>query len=241
MSSLRNLTKKNADGPEGDIEAPIDEGSSAKVCASASRAKHNPFFLVKAVFRKVFDILTADGEDLTLTGRFVSLLKDTLAGIILGITAIFLVIFLDHRNIVHFQSAHHFREAAFQSLKNPETIANVEESSGLKFMAMDEYEYKKKEIEDSAVRITSLTEKLKKQNQEAEEKQKEVELVKVEYDSLVGNPLVGLDKYCGSCTWAPGKTCDARVQFMINTYNMGPIAAKVHAMGVPSCMGVKIR
>ena len=146
------------------------------------------------------------------------------------------LIFLDHRGVVHFQSAHNFRNAAFQMLNDPETIATIEESSDLKFMTMTEYESKTKEIESVAEKQAKNQEILDKRTGEAEVKAKEVAAIKDEYNALMGNPLLGLDKYCGGCSWSGRTTCDGRVGFLQDTYNTRPLVAKINAMLHPSCI-----
>jgi len=233
--------------PEEDVEAPRDKGNSPKAAATAFAAAsdshsgpgggHNPVFLLKVILRKVMTLLlTADEEDLTRPGGIITLLKDIVIGIIFGVLTISTLILLDHRNIVHFQSAHNFRNGAFQLLNEPETIANIEESSDLKFMTVSEYESKKKEIEGVQDKLRGHQEVLDKRIKEGDEKEKEVESIREEYETLMKNPLLGLDKFCGSCKYAGSTSCDARVQFLQNNYNTRPIAAKISAMGHESCV-----
>ena len=228
---------------EGDIEAP----KSATTAFSASSASdsvspgpggstHDPVFLAKVIARKVMTLLvSSDEDDITQPGGVVTLLKDIILGVILGVLTISTLIFLDHRDIVHFQSAHNFRNAAFTLLNDPETIANIEESSDLKFMTMADYEAKKKEIDSVTEKMKGHGEVLAKRVAEGESKKKEVEGIREEYNKLMKDPLLGLDQYCGGCSWSGGTTCDMRVQFLKDTYNTRPIAAKLSAMGHPGC------
>merc|ERR1712238_84034 len=157
-------------------------------------------------------------------------------GIILGVLTISVMIFLDHINIIHFQSAHNFRDAAFQMLNDPETIANLEESSDLKFMTQGDYDSKRKEIDGAAAKSASANEVLEKRTKEDEEKQKELESLKDEYGSLYDNPLLGLNNFCGSCVWGNNMSCDQRVMYLQDTYNTKPIEAKVASMTRPACV-----
>lgn len=230
MSNIRQVAK---DTGASDIEAGESE---AFIAASKPGASHNPVFLAKLVISKVMNLLLAsDEQDVTQPGGFVTLLKDIIVGVILGVLTISTLIFLDHRNIVHFQSAHNFRNAAFQLLSDPETIANIEESSDLKFMTVAEYEAKKKEIDTVAEKLKTNEEVLEKRTKEAEEKEKEIQGIREEYEKLKNDPTLGLNKYCGGCSWRGGTTCDARAQFLINTYNTRPIQAKVNTMLHAAC------
>ncbi|KAL7534017.1 hypothetical protein ACHAWF_004695 [Thalassiosira exigua] len=246
MSTLRQVKKDN-DPPEVDVEAPADEKgpSSPKPAAAAGAfsaaspsagSSHNPVFLAKAVIRKVVTLLMAsDEEDLTQPGGVVTLLKDVILGVILGVITISFLIFLDHRDVIHFQSAHNFRNAAFQLLNDPETIANLEESSDLKFMTVADYERKKKEIEGVTQKIKDGETVLAKRTGEWEEKKKEVDALRGDYNEMYQNPLLGIDKFCGTCHWGMKFTCDGRVKFLQDTYNTKLIEAKMSAMGHASC------
>ena len=249
MSGLRQVNKD--DTPAADVEAPEDKDkgapkSPASAFAQASSsdsfamppgASHDPVFLAKVIFRKVITLLmSSDEEDLTQPGGIITLLKDIIVGIILGVLTISILIFLDHHNIVHFQSAHNFRNAAFQLMNDPETIQTLEESSDLKFMTTSDYNSKKKEIDGVPDKLKNNEEILTKRSDELENKKKEIESIKDEYDKLYNNPLLGLDKFCGSCHWGMKSSCDGRVQFLQDTYNTRPIAAKIAAMGHESCI-----
>eukprot|EP00580_Thalassiosira_gravida_P004276 CAMPEP_0201625564 /NCGR_PEP_ID=MMETSP0493-20130528/1312_1 /ASSEMBLY_ACC=CAM_ASM_000838 /TAXON_ID=420259 /ORGANISM="Thalassiosira gravida, Strain GMp14c1" /LENGTH=248 /DNA_ID=CAMNT_0048095565 /DNA_START=46 /DNA_END=792 /DNA_ORIENTATION=- len=246
MSNLRKVSNK--DSPEEDVEAPIDKESpkistafaaaSTSDSFSAPGAGKNPVFLAKVIARKVLALLasSSDEEGVTQPSGFIALLKDVIVGIILGVMTISTLIFLDHRDVVHFQSAHNFRNAAFQLLNDPETIANVEESSDLKFMTIIEYESKRKELDSVVEKKAGNEEILKKRTEEAEVKKKEVEGMREEYEKLMGNPLLQLGSFCGSCSWKAGTTCDSRVQFLKDTYNTRPIHAKLNAMLHESCI-----
>lgn len=230
------LTQEAAtnDSKDRDIEALSNQEVSRKGSTSHS------VFVAKAVFRKVCDLLTHD-EDETAQPQgvyfVVTLLKDILIGIILGVLTISIMIFLDHRNVIHFQTAHTFRNAALQLVNNPETLANLEESSDLTFMTVNDYELKRKEIDTAEEKITTADEILQTRTKEFEEKQKELDSIKSEYESLYNNPLLQLNKFCGGCVWGGGgMSCNQRVQYLKDTYNTKPIEAMMNAMGHPSCI-----
>ncbi|KAL7524351.1 hypothetical protein ACHAXR_000539, partial [Thalassiosira sp. AJA248-18] len=198
---------------------------------------HNPVFLAKVIFRKVVDLLvTSDEENLTGPALIIVFLRDIILGVILGVITISIVIFLDHRDIAHFQSVHNFRDAAFQMLNDPETIATLEESSDMKFLTVDDFEAKRREIDAIPEKLKKNDEVLDKKTEEVAAKKAELDAMKPEYEKMLHNPLLGLDKYCGTCIWGNKFTCDGRVKFLQDTYNTKPIQGKLSAMGQPSCI-----
>merc|ERR1712238_433957 len=151
------------------------------------------------------------------------------------------LIYLDHHNVIHLQSAHNFRDTAFQLLNDPEIIANIEESSNLKFLTVADYESKRVEIDSVDEIIAKLNTRLQSDITEDTEKQKELDSIKAEYDRLYESRpyeslLLGLKKYCGTCVWGNGMSCDQRMIYLQNTYNTRPIEAKVSSMRHPSCI-----
>ena len=240
MAALRHVGKKDTDVPEADLEAPRGQESPAEGVASALRGSHqNPVFLAKAIFRKVVDLLSSESDEdvsiLSIKG-ILFLLRDVVLGIVGGIIVISLLVFLDHRNIIHLESAHNFRTFALTMLNDPETIQNLEESSDLKFLTVDVYEHMREEIDGAEAKIASVNDMLERRTKEAEEKQKELDSIEAEYDSLYGNPLLGLNAFCAGCMWANRLTCAQRVAFLKDTYNTRTISAKLGAMELPSCV-----
>mmetsp|Transcript_11920 Transcript_11920/g.24041 ORF Transcript_11920/g.24041 Transcript_11920/m.24041 type:complete len:251 (+) Transcript_11920:92-844(+) len=239
-----NIKKPDApDGPEDSLIVATDEESLLRK-ESAPVTSHRPmasaaFSRPMAIFQKVMEHAVArvstDDESQDDTGGFIVIIKDCFIGMVFGLLTISCLIFLDHHNIIHLQSAHNFREAAFQSLNNPETIANLEESSGMKFMTSEQYNSWQKEIDEATSKMESAKQKLEDRTKEAETKSTELAPLEEEYEKLVNNPLVGLDKYCGECKWSGKTTCDGRADYLKNTYNLSPVAAKIGAMNTPSC------
>jgi len=169
MSNLRKRAKKDKDSQaKGDTSAPRGRGAS-----------YNPVFLAKLIFRKVLDILTSsDEDDITQPGGIISLLKDIVVGITLGVMTISALIFLDHRNVIHFQSARNFRNSASALLNDLQIIANIEESSGLEFMTVEECESEQKETDAAEAKVTKASELVQTRIKEAKEKHKEVDSIK---------------------------------------------------------------
>eukprot|EP00584_Thalassiosira_punctigera_P023520 CAMPEP_0172575706 /NCGR_PEP_ID=MMETSP1067-20121228/137348_1 /TAXON_ID=265564 ORGANISM="Thalassiosira punctigera, Strain Tpunct2005C2" /NCGR_SAMPLE_ID=MMETSP1067 /ASSEMBLY_ACC=CAM_ASM_000444 /LENGTH=303 /DNA_ID=CAMNT_0013368357 /DNA_START=115 /DNA_END=1026 /DNA_ORIENTATION=- len=300
MSSLRKKSsnKDTLPAEDVDIESPQGKGSPPTESFSAPSG-HNPIILAKIIFRKVISHLTSDEEDGTANESFgfgiISVLRDVALGSIMGVIAISIIIFLDHRDVVHLQSAHNFRAAAFhllndpetlanvekssgalgsimgviaisififldhrdvvhlqgahdfraaafQLLKDPETLANVEKSSGLKFMIMTDYESTRKEIDrlveqkvDNDKKVKEQSEAEARQKELVEAQQKEVATMAEEYGVLMMHPLIRLDNFCGSCSWAGKVTCDRRAAQMKEKHHMGAIAAKLSVMEGKAC------
>ncbi|KAL7534016.1 hypothetical protein ACHAWF_004694 [Thalassiosira exigua] len=254
MSTLRQVKPVDPPSEEGsplmeveDVEAPAESGpSSPKPAAEAFSAAsssdtftpppgkaHDPVFLAKVILRKVVGLVATDeGEDRV---GVISLLRDLVLGVILGVVTIMVLIFLDHRDVIHLQSAHNFRESAFQILNDPETLAHVEEASNLKFIKIDEYERMKKEIERAPQKITESEAKLAEKTKEWEERKVELDSLRGDHNKLKNSPVLGLNKFCPNCIWGRNVSCAARVKYLQDTYKTKPLEAKMSAMGHASC------
>mmetsp|Transcript_41674 Transcript_41674/g.71333 ORF Transcript_41674/g.71333 Transcript_41674/m.71333 type:complete len:250 (+) Transcript_41674:19-768(+) len=247
MSSLRQVSKKDS---QGDIEAPSDDNAPKTTptgVAPAGPRSHNPVFLAKIVCGKVVGLLTAtdayddDGNyDLTKPSGMIIFLKEAVLGIILGMLLISAFITLDHLDIVHFEGAHRIRNAGFQLLNDPETIANLEEASEFKFMTYTDYENMQREIESAAEKISAMQADLEKQQAESEKKSQgdDVTAIKEEHERLMklGNEVLHLDKFCGECSWKGGTSCQGRVDFLKDKYGSHPFDAMDNAMKQPGCV-----
>lgn len=252
--SSRSSTRKKCAIPQEDVEAakgPSQRRPSqtnavlAFAAASASSSfsappggGHNhrhPVFLARVILRKVFLILaTSDEEDVNRPGGILSLLKDVIVGVIMGLILISIAILLDHRDIVPIRSARN-NFAVSQLLNDAETIANVEEFSDLKLMTPAEYESKRGKIDKLAEQKAKHQEALERHLSEVESKRREIDSIRKEYDDVMSDPSLELDKFCGECVWAGKVTCDGRVEFLKVTYNMRPIEGRIIAMQVSTC------
>ena len=236
-ASLRKVTKKGP-GPAGDVEDLLQEEETAPLTdAPPPRgAAPSSATLAGAVFRGVVDNVTApDEDDVSRPGGILTLVKQAFLGVVLGVALVAVLVYLDHLDVVHLESAHGLRDVAFEMLNDPETLANLQEASGLKFLSMPEYEAMQREVDGSSEIIAKAEEELQKKQVEMEEKMKEVDSLVAEHNGLLENPLLGLGNFCGDCTWNGGITCGARAQFLQDTYKVKPIAAKVTVMEVESC------
>jgi hypothetical protein len=230
-----------------DVNDPaVDVDDSAGSAPSSKRASHlvhhDPVFVARMVLRKVGQLLIKDdeesnAEDITTTGGIIALLKDIFIGIVVGLICVSALIFLDHKDVIHMQSAHNYRNYAFNVLSDPETMKNIEESSGVKFMDVQDYQKKIKEIESFTTKIAEFEEKGKKYVPDLEVAKKEYAAMKPEYDKLVADPLLGLDKFCGECGWQGRTNCNARLNYFETTHNLRTIAAKLAIMEqAPQCI-----
>jgi hypothetical protein len=232
------------DSNNADDDKPSPKSSSPKLSpysngggASTSAATSNPLLVAKLLARKVLHGLMSDDQDANDTsGGVIPLFKDIIIGVTFGVVTISFMIFLDHINIIHLQSAHNFRETAFRLLNDPETISTLEESTDMKFMPFEEYDAIKTEIEEARSKLTAHESTIEARTKEAEEKRSELAPLKEEYDRLVANSNLELDKFCDGCKWNGGSTCGARKQYLSDTYNTSPVEAIVSIMkSAPQC------
>ena len=246
MSNLRQK-KREPPVPEEDIEAlisPDDDGTHVPATSSnpvtAKHLQHNPFFVARMVLRKVGELITSDDEDednITSSGGIIALLRDIVIGIVFGLVSVSILIFLDHKDVIHLQSAHGYRNMGLQMMRDPETRKSVEENSGLKFMEADEYQRKFAEINSYPAKVKPLEENTRKYLADLEVAKKEHAAIKPGYDILALDPMLGLDKFCGECSWNGGTNCDARLSYLMSTYSLQRIKATLDIIkGTPQCV-----
>ena len=206
--------------------------------ASATRTQ-NPIMLAKLIFRKFLHLLTTDEDESdprTPFGYTIALLKDIILGIVFGFLTISFAIVLDHRNIIHFQSAHHVRDAAYASMSDPATIKVLEEELEMKFMPVADYEAAQQEISKSQSTLDEIKSKLESREKELEEATTKLKAVQDEKEELMKNPkFAELDNFCEGCKWGGPGNCGARVQYLMDTYNQGKIAVMLDLMGKGLC------
>lgn len=218
--------------------APSPTISAFDAMAQASNTR-NPVMLVKMVARKFILLLTTAEEESDpsngMVGYSIGLLKDIILGVVFGVLTISFAVVLDHRNVIHFQSAHHLRDAAYAAMSDPQTITLIEAETDMKFMSVADYDASKKEIDDSLSNLESIQKKLEGRTKELEEKQKELATVNEEKKKLMENPKVQeIDNWCGSCQWA-NTSCDARVSYLGSTYNLAKLPAMLGLIKEGKC------
>ena len=112
-------------------------------------------------------------------------------------------------DIIHLQSAHNFREHAFFMLNHPEVLSNLDET-GLKFIPVADYEALKQE------ELEQLREKIALREQEGIEKKLLLSPPKEEFDQMMAHNNLGLEKWCGTCSWS-GRVSDSGVGYFNDT------------------------
>jgi hypothetical protein len=243
MSNLRQKKKETV--PEEDIEGLLcpDDGAPAPATLSnpvtAKHLQHNPFFITQLVLRKVDELITSNNEDEdnTSSGGIIVFLRDTVIGIVFELISVLILIFLDHKDVIHLQSAHGYRNIGLQMMRNPETRKNVEENSGLKFMEAEEYQNKFAEINSYPAKMKPQEENTKQVLEDLEVAKKEHAAIKPWYAILALDPMLGLDKFCGECSWNGGTNCDACLSYLMSTYGLRPVKGKLELMkSTPQCV-----
>ena len=240
--TLRKVTKKGA-GPAGDVEEMLEEETAPRTAAPAparprGAATPGPASLAGAVFRGVVDHVTApDEDDVSRPGGLLTLAKQVVLGVFLGIAMVAVLVYLDHLDVVHLESAHGLREVAFDMLNDPETLANLQEAAGFKFLSMPEYEAMRREVDEAPEKIAEAEEELRRKGAEGDETWKEAKKAEAYRETLLRSPSLGLDAYCGDCAWNGGITCAARVKFLQDTYHVKPLTGKITVMEGSSCRG----
>ena len=221
-----SLRKKNRNQDDPPVDTPENEdieSSSPLIDDGTKRATdhntNNP--IVRLVLRRVVQLLL--GKEDTDDGGILSFFKDIVIGLTLGVLLMSFLIFLDHRDVIHIQSAHKIRETAYDMLTNPETRALVEEATNLKFITKEVYETNQKEIE-------SFTNKISQYEGKYKGIEAKVTAAKKEYESLTPNYndlflAAGLTKYCGDCIWRGEANCDTRVAYLKSTYKISQVEA----------------
>mmetsp|Transcript_12167 Transcript_12167/g.25903 ORF Transcript_12167/g.25903 Transcript_12167/m.25903 type:complete len:276 (-) Transcript_12167:62-889(-) len=241
---------KCATKPPGIAASPI---SSRRSRSRNSRGGiPNPIFLGRIICSKVLVLLssssTYDDDDVTQHNHdngcyyditkprgLIFLFRDILLGIILAVMAMTLLIAFDHINILHFERAHAFRNAAFDLLTDPDTLASIEEASELKILPLTEYQSTLDEIDTIAEKLRMNQQAWEKKHAIVVKRHKEMDLLRRQYDILVSLPMFGVDKFCGECVWKGGTTCGGRVDFLMAKYKMKPVLAKMNVLESESC------
>lgn len=175
-----------------------------------------------------------------LSGGVTVILLNFLRGMIYGLIALSFLLFLDHCDIIRMESARVLRSSVLKYLSISEDdskgLASLEASSGLKFIAVDQYVFWMYELDDAPKKIKIAEEELEQlmKNQMAIEEES-VPLAE-EFAKLMANPLVKLDHFCGECSWHRGTSCASRVEYLMNTHGDSKVKAHAALMkNTPSC------
>eukprot|EP00956_Cyclotella_meneghiniana_P005077 scaffold6286_cov48-Cyclotella_meneghiniana.AAC.6 len=181
-------------------------------------------------------LTTDDGSD-DIRSLPLSLVKDVLTGMVVGFVVISSVIFLDHINILHIQSAHAFRENAIAILNDPETIANIEEAGNIKIITPDQHDKMKRDLIKFHETIKELNGYIRKRERQITELNAEIAPLRKELNDTIANITWGYHQWCGTCKWGGGVgNCDARKQYFRLEYAHSEISAKYYIIkNHPSC------
>ena len=100
----------------------------------------------------------------------------------------------------------------------------------MKFMSIIEYNSTMMEMNKAEQEMERLKNLLEERSAEGDEKKEILDTLSKEYNTLLSNPILGLDKFCGTCKWGGSGTCDDRVQYLMDTYGNSVLTAKLGAM-----------
>mmetsp|Transcript_28715 Transcript_28715/g.48821 ORF Transcript_28715/g.48821 Transcript_28715/m.48821 type:complete len:270 (+) Transcript_28715:84-893(+) len=231
----RSFTQPSSASSSSSSSSPAISAFDAMATATNTQ---NPLMLAKLVARKFILLLTTEQEEdpNTRVGFTVALLKDVILGVVFGFLTISFAIVLDHRNIIHIQSAHHLRDASYSAMSDPATLAMIEAETDMKFMPAVDYEAAKKEIEDSQTTLEAVKVKLEERTAELEEVTKSMQALEEEKEALMKDPkMAELDNFCSGCSWGGSANCGARVQYLMDTYNNAKVSAMLALMEQGKC------
>eukprot|EP00585_Thalassiosira_rotula_P010238 CAMPEP_0196142818 /NCGR_PEP_ID=MMETSP0910-20130528/12371_1 /TAXON_ID=49265 /ORGANISM="Thalassiosira rotula, Strain GSO102" /LENGTH=286 /DNA_ID=CAMNT_0041404185 /DNA_START=52 /DNA_END=912 /DNA_ORIENTATION=+ len=222
MTSLRKKSS-NGPNPEVDVEAPKIDDTPKAFPALAARPT-------------VSSIITKSSQNCSMKQMISDAINGIISGLVIALFVIPILIYLDHRKIIHYQNAHNIRDSRMRELGNSNTRAYVEEILNVKLMMMDEYESQSKKLKEAVETIAANHEKMKDATDKLMANEEEMPGVAEKFLALASDPRLELDKFCGPCPWDSVATCDERVQYLQDKKKMKLIPAKVSAiMESPTC------
>jgi len=192
-------------------------------------------FLRKIVTAVITDIddETLQREDTETILVVITLIKEAIYGILIAFAVLSFALFLDHHFLLKFHTAHNFRRATMSLVNDRETMINMEESSGLKFMDMGQYNFMVFEIDSVTKKKAFATSLLEESSADIERMDADLNQYRQELPKLLA--LLDLDKFCPPCHWSKGLTCAGRVKHLQNQYEVPRHMAKLSAMAQSSC------
>lgn len=232
MQIGKRKTKLDAKSTDGDVDVDVE----AQTQASSQQSRPPSSSTTGGMLRKVALLAARDAQNSSQYSYLLTIIKDVIAGTILGVFFLMILIFLDYRNIVQLGSARAFRRAAFELMTDPETVKIIEESMEIKFVPVDVYNSMSEEIERNQKKVKENT-SLAKHTEDLTAKQAEIGALKVEYESwkIKGSVMLGLDKWCGNCKAGWGG-CDQRINYLKDQYHSSEIESKVDIMKSGKCL-----
>jgi hypothetical protein len=166
-----------------------------------------------------------------------TLTKDAIIGIFLGVLFLQFLFLLDYRNIISIGSTRAFKLATIQLLSSdPSIISNIETSLQIKLLPLEVYTAMVEEIHRNNELMNDNSTLVIHNNKLKEYKLQKGKL-QAEYDTLMleANTKLGLDAWCGSCKGGWGN-CDERVAYLNSNYEMSSVKAKIEIMKTGKCV-----
>lgn len=161
------------------------------------------------------------GED----GGVLRTFEDAVKAMVLATIASLLVIFV---GIVLFGAAEKARNQALAMMEDPEMLSYLEESSGFKFITVDEFNVYDEGIANYRSMLLKKQVTLEEKSKELEENKNSIGPLREEVKELENKS--GLDKWCGSCGWKGRTSCDARLSYVKDKHQKTDIIGKVEIM-----------
>ena len=199
--------------------------------SSSGDISNNPLLLTKMVLRKFMTIVKSDHIAITV-------MKDILLGVIAGAIVVTIIIALDYRGIIRVKSAERLRNQMTAAVADPAFIASLEEEMEVKFMDVNEYNKKQEELKNVNPLLEKKKAELASKTEELDKLRKEIDPLKKEHDRLVNDPKNPVKLWCGDCNWprgGPKKSCDSRLEFVMDTYGVAVIEGKIEIMKDGRC------
>lgn len=225
-SETMNLTSRNVHKAKEDPSfAPAvkddDYLPSFSTPASRNSSAASPFYHRFVIIIRKIVVQICLGK---YGGGMMGVFQDVMVGTILAMLAISLTMWLDFVGVVHFKSARRAREQAFRMIEDPVTLISLEESTGLKFMRLNEFNLLDDEISSYHRKFLEKQTMLEEQIKELEENKINLGLLQEEVKEL--EKKLGFDKWCGNCSWKGRMNCDERSGYVQKKYNKTPKMAR---------------
>lgn len=179
------------------------------------------------------------GEDNAETQvLLMTLIVEAMIGILLAFAAVTFTLFVYHHFVPHMTTSHSAKAAAFHLTSDNETLANFEESSGLKFIDMELYLSMKRELDEARNKTREGTAKIEERTAQIAKLRADLQR-HGDYEAEIPKmkSRLKLDWFCGHCEWSASEkvSCQRRVDLLIETYHTPKYEAMLKAMERESC------
>lgn len=228
VESQENSLGRSSSAPGG---TRLMASTSPRHHSSSGDIGNNPLLLTKMVLRKFMTIVKSDHIAITV-------MKDILLGVVAGAIIVTIIIALDYRGIIRVKSAERLRNQMTAAVADPAFIASLEEEMEVKFMDVNEYNKLQEELKNVNPLLEKKKAELASKTEELDKLRKEVEPLRKEFETMFNDPKNPVKLWCGDCNWprgGPKKSCDTRLEFMIDTYGVAVIEGKIAIMKDGRC------